>query len=1122
MTFRARVAVPTSRLFMITAALLAASAILPAQRPQEPIVPPVITVPAGSAAVEQTAQGDRAAAVIAESFDGLGAGFEGPQGTAVVRNPSDNSLAVGPDHIVQTVNSKMAIFTKKGRRFERTGRVLYGPVNTNNVFKGFGGTCEAMNNGDAVVRYDQLADQWLVVMPIFRRAEARPDQPAEWTEEGRVYLSPPGRPGQPGPAAMLEAPADAPAGTAGTPPARFGQAGQGQTVTQAARPQGPYAMCYAVSTGPDPFGPYYRYEFLRPLFPDYPRPAIWPDGYYVPTSTGDDPISDTIFTQKHACVADRAKMLRGEPAAEQCIVLNNVGFLNNADVDGKTAPPPGAPNVMMAAGGVQLQKQFEAAHVDAWRFHVDWADPAKTAITGPERIPVAPYHYLCDGQLTHCVPQPGTDRRLDAQGDKIMSRLVYRRIGDRESIVGAHSVNTAAGGGGVRWYEFRIDAQRRVSLFQQGTYAPDGFFRWMASPAMDGRGNIGIGYSFGGTPHFAGQRFAARLADDPPGRLTTREAVLVEGEASQPAMRWEDYTQTAIDPVDDCTIWYVGDYLKQGATSYSSRVGAFRLPGCPAPGAAQARQAAAGRPPVPAPPTQADILRGAYGPYRANNDLLSYDLDIRVDPVKKSISGTNRIRFRMLKDDTRIQLDLSANLNIDGITLGGRDLKYVREFSAVFVDFPGALKRGKSYEIAFRYSGVPTESGRFGGITFRTDPAGRPWITTACQHIGASVWWPNKDQYRDEVEQMHLRVAIPNALVDVSNGKFLGKTDLGDGYTRWDWHIQYPINNYSVSLNIGHYTHFSGEAGGQRLDFYCLPENLEKAKVQFAQAKTMMQAFQKYIGPYPFRKDGYKLIEVPYSGMEHQSAVTYGNRFANGYLERDWTGVGISTRFDFIIVHESAHEWFGNAVTASDVCDEWIHEAWGTYAEGIYVEHTFGKADALTYLNGYKSKVRNREPIAAPCGVNRVPPQDMYFKGALFINTLRSVVDNDAKWWKIVRDYFDRFKYRTIATADVVAFFNAQTGKDLGPVFDQYLRRTALPVLDLRFPEDGGAVEYRWKADAPGFAMPVKVGTKDRWQTIRPTAEWQTMRTDLTRDQFEAATDLFYITVEKGSGTISR
>ena len=1108
MTSRARFVLPVAFACLVAAAWPGGRTLVEAQRPQEPVVPPVITVPAGSAAVEQTAPGDRPAAIIAESFDGLGVGFEGPQGTAAVRNPSDNSLAVGRDHVVQTVNSKMAIFTKKGRKYDSTGRVLYGPVNTNNVFKGFGGACEAMNNGDAVVRYDQLADRWLIVMPTFRRAEARPDQPADWTEAGRVYLSPPGRPEQPGPAAVLDAPT-APV----APPARGGQAGPVQAATRPPAPQGPYSMCYAVSTGPDPFGPYYRYEFLRPLFPDYPRPAVWPDGYYVPTSTGDDPISDTIATQKHACVADRAKMLRGEPATEQCVVLNNVGFLNNADVDGRAVPPAGAPNVMMAAGGVQLRKQFEASHIDVWQFHVDWSDPGKTAITGPEKIPVAPYHYLCDGQLTNCVPQPGIESRLDAQGDKIMSRLVYRRIEDRESIVAVHSVNTAAGGGGVRWYEFRVDPQRRVSLFQQATYAPDGFFRWMASPAMDARGNIGIGYSFGGTPNFAGQRFAARLASDPPGLLTLREAVLAEGEASQPAMRWEDYTQTAMDPADDCTIWYVGDYLRKGSTAYSTKIGAFRMPGCPA---GQMRGSTAPeRPPVPAEPTPADIVRGAYGRYRSNNDLLSYDLDVRVDPVKKFISGTNTIRFRMLEDASRIQLDLFANLQVDGITLGARDLKYEREFNAVFVDFPEPLKKGKVYEIGFRYSGSPAQAGRFGGIAFRTDPAGRPWINTACQHIGASVWWPNKDQYRDEVEEMHLRVTIPSDLVDVSNGKFLGKTDLGDGFTRWDWHIQYPINNYGVSLNIGHYTHFTDEVDGQVLDFYCLPENLEKARVQFAQAKAMMQAFQKYIGPYPFRKDGYKLIEVPYSGMEHQSAVTYGNRFANGYLERDWTGVGISTTFDFIIVHESAHEWFGNAVTASDVCDEWIHEAWGTYAEGIYVEHVFGKADALKYLNGYTSKVRNREPIVAPCGVNRVPPQDMYFKGALFINTLRSVVDDDERWWRIVRAFYDRFKYKTIATADVVAFFNKETGKDLAPIFEQYLRHPAIPVLELKFPDAGGSVSYRWKADVRGFKMPVKVGATAGWKTIRPTTEWQTMPWSLPKGDLQVATDLYYITVDR-------
>jgi len=340
-------------------------------------------------------------------------------------------------------------------------------------------------------------------------------------------------------------------------------------------------MCYAVSATPDPFGPWHRYEFLRALFPDYPRPAIWPDGYYVPTSTSDDRISESVATQKHACVADRARMLAGEPATEQCVIIENVNFLNNADVDGLLRPPAGAPNIMMAAGGRQLDSLYADSVINVWQFHVDWSNPANTKVTGPDRIPVAPYHYLCNGQLSNCVPQPGTDRHLDSQGDKLMARLVYRRIGDRESIVATHSINTSMGGGGVRWYEFRVGANRSVSLHQQGTYTPDSLYRWMASPAMDGLGNIGIGYSYGGLPHYAGQRFAGRLADDPLGQLTRREAILAEGEASQTnTLRWQDYTQTAIDPSDDCTIWYVGDYLKQGAASYSTRIGAFRMPGC--------------------------------------------------------------------------------------------------------------------------------------------------------------------------------------------------------------------------------------------------------------------------------------------------------------------------------------------------------------------------------------------------------------------------------------------------------------------------------------------------------------------------------------------------------------
>ncbi|MFC1502454.1 hypothetical protein ACFL6A_03480 [bacterium] len=530
-------------------------------------------IPLTSASVEQTAYGTRPPPELVVSFDGLGECFQGPQGIARFRNPSDNSLAVGPDHIVQTVNSHMAIFTKKGARFDTTGKVLYGPVPTHNVFKGFG-DADSLNNGDAVVRYDQLADRWLIVMPIFRRLKPRDKEPPAPESGEPPHRSWPAVKVQPGPARPLfQPPRPTPEEEAAVKKAR---AQRRKNRRQRPRNKGgSFAMCYAVSTGPDPLGSYYRYQFVRPLFPDYPRPAVWPDGYYVPTSTGDHVI------QKHAYVVERDKMLRGEDAMEQGVIIDGVNFLNNADLDGKQLPPKGAPNIMMAAGGIQLKNILEDDSIFVWKIYVNWDDPSKTRVEGPEKIHVAPYQYLGGGQLTKCVPQPGTDQRLDSQGDKIMARLVYRRIGDQESIVAVHSVKTAAEGGGVRWYEFRLDKQRNVTLYQQGTYAPEGFYRWMASPAMDGMGNIGIGYSFGGKTHFPGQRFAGRLAGDPPGILTLREAVLVEGEASQTnTLRWEDYTQTAIDPTDDCTIWYVGDYLKKGAENYSTRIGAFRMPGC--------------------------------------------------------------------------------------------------------------------------------------------------------------------------------------------------------------------------------------------------------------------------------------------------------------------------------------------------------------------------------------------------------------------------------------------------------------------------------------------------------------------------------------------------------------
>lgn len=489
----------------------------PAARPHhnqtaaEPAPPPAPQIPAAAASIEQTIQGSEPAPPQVASFDGLGVGFTGPQGNYEARNPSDNSLAVGPDHIVQIVNSRLAIYSKKGRRYSSTGQVLFGAIVTNTLFAGFGGPCEHEISGDAVVRYDQLAKRWLFVLPIFRR-------PA---------------------------------------------------------PNAPFAMCYAVSVGPDPLGSYYRYEFARPLFPDYPRPAVWPDGYYLPTSTG-----DTVI-QKHVCAADRASMLRGLPAREQCFIVDGVNFLNDADVDGRRQPPHGMPNIVMATGGTQLHQQFEDDAIYVWRFHVDWHDTAKSRLTGPEKISVAPYHYLCDGQLSRCVPQPGTSTRLDSQGDKLMQRLVYRNFGRSQSIVAVHSVATSAGGGGVRWYQFHLDRAGHITLAQQGTYAPGGGYRWLPSAAMDRRGDIGVGYSYGDVSTFVGQRFAARLASDPAGSMTLHESVLADGQAAQTtAFRWEDYTTLALDPSDDCTFWYVGDFFRPGEEHYSTRIGAWRLPGC--------------------------------------------------------------------------------------------------------------------------------------------------------------------------------------------------------------------------------------------------------------------------------------------------------------------------------------------------------------------------------------------------------------------------------------------------------------------------------------------------------------------------------------------------------------
>ncbi len=528
-------------------------------------------------------------------------------------------------------------------------------------------------------------------------------------------------------------------------------------------------------------------------------------------------------------------------------------------------------------------------------------------------------------------------------------------------------------------------------------------------------------------------------------------------------------------------------------------------------------------------PTEDDLLRGGYGPYRENNHILFYHLTLKVDPSTQTLAGSNAVRFKMLKDGRKIQLELTPVLTIDSVVFEGKPVRWVRagpssgtsgssDLRTFYVEFPRELKAGGVYEVTVAYHGHPLTQGRFGGVNFDKDKEGKPWITTACEGQGASVWWPNKDQWRDRPEGMEIDVAAPNGLMDVSNGRFVASKNLGDGYTEWEWRVHYPINNYDVALNIGEYQHWSGvhvnKETGQKttLDYYALPEDLAKAKVQFQQVPVMLDAYEHYFGEYPFDKDGYKLIEVPYAGMEHQSAVAYGNHFENGYYGRDWTGVGISPRFDFIIIHESGHEWFGNAINAADRSDMWIHEGWTTYMESLYVEYRWGKADAIRYLNGLVPKVRNRQPVIPPHGINAEPTEDQYFKGALMINTLRSVIDDDPQWFADLHDFYQHFKYQSIMTEDVVAWWNQRTGMDLTPFFNEYLRHAAIPVLRLKFDAVKGTVAYRWCADEPAFAMPIKIGKPGNLTLVTPvTTEWKTMPWTQDPDSLVVPHTLYYI-----------
>ncbi|SDG97444.1 Peptidase family M1 [Psychroflexus sediminis] len=474
--------------------------------------------------------------------------------------------------------------------------------------------------------------------------------------------------------------------------------------------------------------------------------------------------------------------------------------------------------------------------------------------------------------------------------------------------------------------------------------------------------------------------------------------------------------------------------------------------------------------------SRADTLRGSLRPERTSFDVLSYNLDIQLDPKERFLSGFNEIEFRVLEKTSKIQLDLFQNMKIDSIVFNETNLTYERDEHAVFINFETPLKAGTTESLTFYYSGYPVVAKNApwdGGFVFSEDKQGKPFIAVAVQGTGASLWYPNKDHQSDEPDSADIKVSVPNGLMNVSNGRLIEEIPLDNAYTKWHWRVEHPINNYNITLNIADYAHFEDEYRGLSLNYYVLKENLEKAKEQFQQVKPMMDCFYEKFGEYPFQKDGYKLVETPYLGMEHQSAVAYGNNYLNGYLGKDMSNTGIGLKWDFIIIHESAHEWFGNSVSAADIADMWIHESFTAYAESVYVECEYGKKDAVQYLYGLRRIISNDKPIIGKYGLNHEGSGDMYYKGANMLNTLRSVINNDEKWWKLLKEFHETFKYQTIHADDVIDFYNQNTNFDLKPIFNQYLNYADIPELQLKF-NDKGQVHMRWKTDVKNFKMPIE------------------------------------------------
>ncbi|MFN4147684.1 MAG: M1 family metallopeptidase [Runella sp.] len=516
--------------------------------------------------------------------------------------------------------------------------------------------------------------------------------------------------------------------------------------------------------------------------------------------------------------------------------------------------------------------------------------------------------------------------------------------------------------------------------------------------------------------------------------------------------------------------------------------------------------------------TREDTLRGSITPERAWWDLTFYHLDLRVNPQDSTIQGSVTIRYKVLKLAQTLQIDLQRPLEISRITQDGQSLDFRREGNVFFVKLIKPQTLSKEESLVVYYHGKPRVAKRApwdGGFSWKRDRVGQPFVATSCQGLGASAWWPCKDHAYDEPDSMRISVTVPRPLIDVSNGRLRSITENPDGTRTFDWYVQNPINNYGVNVNIGQYVSWSdtlhGEKGVLDLSFYVLPENIEKAKRQFEQVKPMLRAFEHWFGPYPFYEDSYKLVEVPYLGMEHQSSVTYGNQYQNGYLGRDLSETGWGLKWDFIIIHESGHEWFANNITYRDVADMWIHESFTNYSENLYIEYHYGKEAGAAYVIGCRKLIRNDRPIIGMYDVNKSGSGDMYYKGGNMLHTIRQIVNDDVKWRALLRGLNKTFYHQTVTTQQIEDYMSQQTGMDLSKIFNQYLRDVRIPTLEYKIKRK--KLHYRWANVVAGFDMPVQVSLGTNSTVLYPTTQWKTQK--VTSGASLAIDPDFYVSVEK-------